>query len=477
MGTAVQSNPFVEWGLRYYDDPVLFVREVIGAEPDEDQQQVLRWLAAGERRISWRSGHGIGKSTGLAWAITWFATTRSPYKVLCTAPTSTQLFEALASETKAAFKSLPLTLRNLYEIKTDSIVNLQDPERHFVSFATSRAETPEALAGKHSENMLIIADEASGIPEQVFEAASGSMSGHNATTILTGNPVRTSGLFFDTHHKLRDVWKTHHTPCIYPDGRLHPRITRDFIEDMKRRYGEDSNAYRVRVLGEFPRSEDDVVIPYELVEAALKRDVKPLLHKPIWGLDVAYTGNDLSALAKRKGNWLQERVRTWKGLDTMQLCGTIYNEWRDTEPANRPEEIVVDAIGFGAGTADRLRELGLPARGINVAELPSIKGRYANLKAELWFTAREWFEARDCNLNNDEALMAQLVCMHYLPPTSSGKVKLENSEKTRKMLGSSPDRASAFVMTFASTAATALHGIKNAPSWTQPLKRSIPGIV
>lgn len=475
--TAPAVNPFVEWRVRYYHDPVGYVRDVLGGDPDEDQCAILEAVARGERRISWRSGHGVGKSTALAWVINWWANTRFPQKALCTAPTSTQLFEALAAETKSWFKKLPPLVLERWEIKVDAIVLVEAPDESFVSFATSRAETPEALAGKHADNMLVIADEASGVPEQVFEAASGSMSGHNATTILTGNPVRVSGLFFDTHHKLRDVWFTRHTPCIYPDGRLHARISPDFIEDMKRRYGEDSNAYRVRVLGEFPKAEDDCVIPFELMEAALKRDVKPLHVRPVWGVDCAYTGDDRSTLAKRQGNTLMEKVKHWKGLDTMQMAGVVHNEWRDTEPAHRPEEILVDSIGYGAGVADRLRELGLPARGVNVSELPSLKARYMNLRAELWFLCREWFSGRDCNIAADEALGAELVSVHYLPPTSSGKVQVEPKAKIKKTLRQSPDLAEAFVLTFASTAATSLHGTKHSTAWNQPLRRTIAGIV
>lgn len=468
----MQKNPFVEFAEKYANNPVLFVQEVLGGDPDEKQCEIMMQVARGVRRISVRSGHGIGKTTALAWLIVWHACTRFPQITLCTAPTSAQLFDALAAQTKAWFKKLPPALADLFEIKTDAIVHKSAPDESFVTFATSRPETPEALAGKHSENMLIVADEASGIPEPVFEAAFGSMSGHNATIILTGNPIRTSGLFFDTHHKLAGSWKTYHISCIG-----HPRVTPEFIAEAIEMYGEDSNAYRVRVLGDFPTSEDDVVIPFELVEVALNRDVKPLIVRPIWGVDCAYTGKDRTALAKRKGNFLLERVQSWKGLDTMQAAGTIHNEWKDTPESERPEEILLDSIGFGAGVSDRLRELGLPARGVNVSESPALKARYKNLRAELWFMGREWFEARDCNINGDRNLMAELTSMHYMPPTSAGKVQLETTMQYVAHFKKSPDLASAFILTFAGTAVSAAGGKGGSTSWNQPLKRKILGIV
>jgi phage terminase large subunit len=470
----VAENPFVEFIARYRDDPVAMVREVLGAEPDEHQQAIMVAVARGDRRISIRSGHRVGKTTTLAWLTVWHALTRFRQKTICTSATSTQLFEALASETKSCFKRLPATLQELFEVQVDQIRLRSAPDDSFVSYVVSKAETPEALAGKHSDYVLIICDEASGIPEPVFEAAVGSMAAHNACTILAGNPIRTSGLFFDTHMtpEVMAKWTTFHISSIG-----NPRITPDFFEDVESRYGLDSNQYRVRVLGEFPKSEDDVVIPYELLQAALHRDVKATQVRPIWGVDVAYKGADRSSLAKRRGNTLIEKVKAWKDLDTMQLCGVIHNEWKDTPASERPEDICIDSIGFGAGVVDRLREMGLPARGINVAESPALKARFANLKAELWFLAREWFETRDCNIKGDQNLAAELGAVHYKPPSSSGKVALESKDDTKKHTKHSPDLADAFVLTFAGTASSALHGGKLTSSWNQPLKRHIAGIV
>lgn len=471
VSAPAEQNVFLQLILRYRNDPVLFVREMLKADPDEKQQQVLNAIARGERRISVRSGHGVGKTTTLAWAICWWMFTRFPQKTVCTAPTSAQLFDALAAETKGWFKKLPPELAGLFDIKSESIHLLAAPEESFCSFRTSRAETPEALAGVHSDNVLLICDEASGIPEQVFEAASGSMSGHNATTLLAGNPVRTSGLFFRTHHTLRDMWLTLHISCID-----HPRVSPDFVRQMAIDYGEDSNPYRVRVLGEFPKADDDTVIPFELMETSLKRDVKPHLVRSIWGLDCARFGSDRSSLAKRKGNVLQEKVKSWQGLDTMQLVGRVKAEWDATPPSERPEEICVDAIGLGSGVADRLRELGLPSRAVNVSESPAMKEKFINLRAELWWLARDWFFARDSNLCEDEALGGELVAVKY-KYTSSGKIQIESKEDMKKRGMRSPDLADSFILTFAVPATTAVHGDSHRLSWREPLKRVIKGIV
>lgn len=466
-----QENPFLEFQRRYRKDPVLFVREVFGEEPDNKQRELLEGVARGERRISFRSGHGVGKTTALAWLLVWWILTRFPQKAVCTAPTSTQLFDALAAETKAWIGKLPPALQQTLEIKSERIELRAAPHESFIAFNTSRPEKPEALAGYHSEHMLLVADEASGVPEPIFEAAAGSMSGHTATTILCGNPVRTTGLFFDTFHKLKDNWLCIHSSCVD-----HPRISADFLKDMQQRYGIESNPYRVRVLGEFPKADNDTIIPFELMDAALRRDVKPHQVKPVWGVDVARFGADKSAIAKRQGNVLLEPVKWFAGLDTMQLVGRIAAEFYATGAGLRPEVILVDSIGLGSGVVDRLHELAIPVRGVNVSESPALKDKFRNLRAELWFEARDWFTARDSNLANDEALGGELVGLRYKIADSSGKLQVESKDDMKKRGLPSPNLADAFVLTFAERATTALHGSKRSTSWSKPLRRVLGAV-
>jgi phage terminase large subunit len=467
-------NLFEEFLDRYENDPVLFVREVYGAEPYPDQLEMLEAYARRERRISKRSGHGPGKTTTLAWIIGHHAACRYRQKTVCTAPTSAQLFDALYSETVTWFNKLPPAVRDLFDIKSESIVLKADPEASFVSFRTASADKPEAIAGVHSDWVLIIIDEASGVPEPIFESGAGSMSGHNAVTILAGNPVRTSGLFFDTHNKpeVSALWTTFHT-----SSENHPNVSSDFVEQMKATYGEDSDAYRVRVLGEFPKGEADTLIPFELVQAALTRDVKPLPVRPIWGLDVGVE-NDPSCLVQRRGNVLDCPSEEFRADgDPMKIVGWVKGKWDTTLPSQRPSEINVDSIGLGLGVAYRLMELNLPARAVNVSESPAMKQQFMRLRDELGWKAREWFQKRDCNLCGDKALAAELVRPTY-KPLDTGKIKVEGKREMKKRTKTrSPNRYDAFVLTLASDAITASGTDAQPMSWKEPLKRKIAGIV
>ncbi|HEY9462099.1 MAG TPA: terminase family protein [Vicinamibacterales bacterium] len=465
-------QPFIE---RYGNNWPLLVREVLNAEPDEFQERILLAVQRGERRISVVSGHGVGKTTTLAWCCVCMVLTRFPQKTVCTAPTSGQLFNALYAETVKWLNKLPTAILDLIEVQSERIMHKAAPEESYIAFETSRPEKPEALAGVHSDGfVLLIGDEASGIPELIFEAASGSMSGHNATTLLAGNPVRSSGTFYDSHHKLRSSWLTIKISCVG-----HPRVSPDFVEDMAQRYGRDSNPFRVRVLGEFPESDDDTIIPRALAEAAIYRIVEMIRSGAnVWGLDCARGGGDLSALCKRRGNIVPKKIETRDYDDTMRVTGWVKNEWDNTPEAERPEAVVVDSIGIGAGVADRLEELKLPVIAVNVSESPSFKNAktYKNLRAELWWRGLEWLEKRNCALRDPECI-EELVKVRK-DYASDGRLLAESKKAMKKRGEKSPNRADAFLLTLLDDAAIAglTSGSFKRSDWKKPLSRKLKGL-
>jgi len=432
--------------LTYELHPDLFVEDLLGVTPQDWQREVMSAVAKGQRRCSIRSGHGVGKSSCASWLMIWFLLTRYPVKIVVTAPTASQLFDALFAECKRWIKELPTPIKSLLEMKSDRIELGSSPTEAFISARTSRSESPESLAGVHADHVLLVVDEASGVPESVFEAAYGSMSGKDATTILLGNPTRSSGYFYETHTRLRDSWWTKQVSCL--DS---PLVSPDFIAEMELKYGADSNAMRVRVLGEFPLAEDDTLISLHAVEQASKRKVEQPEGTPVvWGLDVARYGDDASVLCIRQGRHLIE-LHSWKKLSLMELAGRVLDLLHSSDEP--PEEILVDSIGLGAGVLDRLRELDISARGVNVSESPAMADRYANLRAELWDLTKQWF-AEEVQIPNDDSLIADLTAPRY-SFNSSGKMIVESKAETKKRLGRSTDFADSLVLTFASTAAGA----------------------
>ena len=264
-----------------------------------------------------------------------------------------QLRDTIWPEIAKWHRQLPDALKAMIDVQAERIFVVQDSEGAFAVRRTASKDNPEALQGFHAEHLLFLIDEASGIPDMVFEVGMGALSTPGAKVVMAGNPTRTSGFFYDTHHSLRDSWQAMHVSC------LDVQRAQGHIEDIKAKYGENSNAWRVRVLGEFPTADDETVIPLELVLSAVDRNVGSLEYHPVWGVDVARFGDDRTALAKRQGNRLIEPVKHWNGTDLMATAGKIKAEYEATHYDMRPSEILIDAIGLGAGVYDRCREIGL----------------------------------------------------------------------------------------------------------------------
>ncbi len=452
-------------------DRLWFYREVLGFEPDGWQAEISAALDGGQSRISVRSGHGVGKTALCSCTMVHFLLFREgSTKVVCTSPSGAQLFDGLYSETVLWISRLPPFLRERLEVRQKRIWDIAEPENRWISFRTSRIESPEALAGIHAENVLLIVDEASGVPQAVYEAGSGTLSTVGAIALLIGNPTRTSGYFFNSQ-KASSGWSKYHVSCF--DS---PRVSQTFVEDIRSNFGEGSAQWQIRVLGEFANLDEDTIIPRDLVEAAVGRDVYVSRETPyVWGVDVG-RGGDPSALCIRQGRRVTH-LQEFHLRDLMALVGRLHGIWEDLPGDERPEHIFVDVIGLGAGVADRLRELGLPSVDVNVSETPALKEKYPRLRDELWFRGREWFATRGVSIPDTplgQEFVEELVApLHIISPT--GKSAAESKVDMKRRGLASPNMADAFLLSLAFENAAAEGRVKGS-KWGQPISRNLQSV-
>lgn len=441
----------------YRKDPVLFASEVIKYTPDLWQADTLRDLADPTcRRVSVRSGQGVGKTATEAVALLWFLSCFPYARVVATAPTRQQLNDVLWSEVAKWQSQSPLLSGLLKWTKT--YVYVVGMEKRW--FAVARTATkPENMQGFHEENMLFIVDEASGVAEPIMEAVLGTLSGPNNKLLLCGNPTKTSGTFYDSHKnaKVRPLYRIRRV-----SSRDVARTDKENIEMLERRYGKDSNVVRVRVDGEFPLQEDDVFIPIALVESSIMTEYTPR-KTPLSihiGCDVARFGDDKTVIGFRVDEKV-EFYRKRRGQDTMKTADDIIllgEELVRRYKWDTPIPVKVDDGGVGGGVVDRLRQVkrNYPERFWWMEVYPvkfgqRIKHKYyhdsttymmAVVKKLLSPYDEDTGEPKPVELvlPNDDDLVGQLSGRKY-ELTEASKLKIESKDEVKKRDLPSPDEA------------------------------------
>ncbi len=426
--------------LAYQDNPVCFVYEVIGAVPTEQQVSLLEASTPRGAHVSVRSGHGTGKTTTLAWISLWFITCFPQARIACTAPSSHQLSDVLWPEIALWLSRMPEWFQVQIE-KTGDHYYLKDKNNTrttYIAARTARKENPEALQGFHAQNMMFIIDEASGVHQNIFEAAQGALSTEGARIIMAANPTQTSGYFYDSHHGQRNYWTRLQFNC--EESLL---VTEDYMREMREKYGHDSDQYRIRVKGDFPNASARQLIPIDLVDNALGKHIpdRDFTFAPvILGVDVAWMGDDRSCVFLRQG-LMSKLLGEWQSIDNMTLAGLI-GQFEDEYKA---DAVHID-IGWGAGVIDRLLQMGRHPVGVNFGG-KSLSESYFNKRTEMWVLMKEWLQSGGILPDNSD-LRADLVGPEY-DFTPNGKISLESKKDMKKRGLQSPDLGDGLALTFA----------------------------
>ena len=437
--------------------PVEFAGDVLGVELWAKQRELLSALPA-HHRVAVKSGNGLGKGFSAAVAVLWFLYTHDPAIVLSTAPTFRQVRYILWRQIHSLYRRAPETLGGRL---LDTRWELDD-DRYALGLSV---DGPDQFQGFHSPNMLIVVDEAEGVSDNIYEAIEAVMTSADPRLLLIGNPTTTSGMFRRSFHEERQIYhcitiSALESPNLKGDGVVFPGlVTPRWVEERRQIWGEDNPLYRARVLGEFPDQTEDALIRLSHVEDAVERwrllqmeqaqgSATPspvegdMEGEVVLAVDVARYGSDHSVILRRQGRRVDE-IRTFNGLDTMQLAGWVAAAIREFQP----RRTCIDEVGVGAGVVDRLREQGYGVRGINVAQSARQKDVFANLRAEGYWRLRELFAAGEIAIPPDQQLVGELVSLRY-HHDSRGRVLLERKEDMRKRGVPSPDRADALMLAF-----------------------------
>jgi hypothetical protein len=386
------------------------------------------------------SGHGIGKSAEVAWLVLWIKSTRPHSKGVLTANTGDQLRTKTMAEL-AKWRKRCIT-GHWFEMNAMSMVHKLHPETWRIDAQTCREENAEAFAGLHAADSTpyYIFDEASAIPEKIWEVSKGGLTDGEPMHFAFGNPTRNSGSFRECFGRQKHRWNTRQI-----DSRTAKMTNKKLIQEWIDDYGEDSDFVRVRVRGMFPRGGDMQFIPSDSVFDSMKRGPGRYLGDDplICGVDLARGGADNCMIQFRRGRDAKSekiyRIPGEKSRDSMRVVSLLCT----VLDRHVPDVTFLDETGLGGPIADRMCQLGYHVIGVNFGSDADDKKKYRYKVAEMWWRMREWIMGGG-SIPDDPQLERELTTREYWH-NDKDQLVLES----KKDMQDSPDWADALALTFA----------------------------
>lgn len=461
------------WLKRWYRSPLAYVIECIGDVPTHQQAEILKAFEH-HQFIAVKSGHGIGKTRLEGWIANWFLDTRA-LRVPVTGPAGDQLKDIVWPEILTIGKRKWPWLAEQYDGTSEELRYREAPENHRAILRTARIDNDDALQGFHK--VLFIIDEASGVRDKTFEVAEGAFGDPENYGLMMGNPTKLSGYMYNVFHR-RDFWytlsfssenslidQTYRYTYVAPDGEIkviecQGRQTRQWIKNMRDKYGINSNVYKYRVLGEFANRSGDQMIEERWIQNVFsnpipKKDDAAAKPKRRMGIDPAWTGEDDTGVVIREGDHVLH-AESWHGFDLVESFNrlkVLWDEWK-------VDVGHIDTVGVGAGLYDMFRHanfrgaIGYPVVRVHASErAPEDKdGDCKTLRDWLWWKSRKYFRTRVvrfAGLPGDDdwrKLRDELLAPTY--KISNGKVIAESKDDMKKRGLKSPNLADALNTTF-----------------------------
>lgn len=460
--------------IKYYQqNPDKFFADFLGIELWDKQLDIVRSVRDNEKTAC-RSGFGLGKTFVVAGIALWFINFFRPATVLTTAPSWIQVEEVLWRSmrklyNRAAERGTRLA-GNLYNTKYD----LKD------SFAIGLSvDNPVRLQGFHDKNVLLLFDEAPGVPKEIWDTVEGAMSGGNLKRwVAIGNPIMPEGDFYDCFFGKKSAhWNKIHISCLdSPNVKageivVPGLVDKKWVEQRKVEWGEDSPLYKSKVLGEFPDEASDVLVLIKWILEAQHKVMEDHNDERILAVDVARHGRDRTVFIEMNG-FEMKAVRTLQGKPTNETAGAALWMAKD----RGLETIIVDDTGVGGGVTDMIRER-KPADvrlvPINFSQRPDDPQHFAMWRDEAWWRLRESFRNKDIKILNLDEIVADLCDVHYTY-NSKGQLKIETKDEMKSRGKKSPDFGDALAMAIwylsrPRVTKEMLMKFKNSQSWRRPL--------
>ncbi len=395
-------------------------------------------------RVAVRSGHSSSKTMWIATLILWFMSTRANPQIVVTANTKNQLSGKTWRELAIWHKRLIFS--HWFRWSATRFMKVGHEETWFASAIPWSKENPEAFAGTHAKDVLVLFDESSSIANEIWEVVEGAMAYGECLWVTAGNPTRSSGAFFECFNSQKHLWKGYEI-----DSETCRHSNKHQIKQWIDTYGEDSDFVRVRVRGLPPKVGINQIIPRELAKEARRRKfhISEYEELPkIGGVDLARYGDDRSVISVRQGLCFTH-LETFRNFNAAEMADVIANyivrldlEW-----------VFID-LGYMPGVVDILHKQQFDnVVGINFGETKRMSQKdqelFANIVTMMYYRTYEHL-TKGGSIPDDEEMYEELIAREYTYDTK-GKMIIEKKDDVKVRLKRSPDKADSGVLTFANT--------------------------
>lgn len=437
-----------------------WIVETLGEHLWSRQEDVLDALAD-HRRVAVPAGHAVGKSWLAARAVAHFVASLPVGEAFAvtTAPSQSQVAAILWRELRRVHRAARLpgritggSTRPEWYIG-DELVAIGRKSAD----AADAEQAAAAFQGIHARYVLIVLDEAGGIPSWLWGAAEALMTNADARILAIGNPA--AGSRFEQVCAPGSGWEVLSIPATStpaftdepaPPHVLEALVSPTWVDEVTRTFGEGSPYVTARVDARFPATREDALIEPAWIKAAQQRDLADQAATTTGTLaaDIARSGSDETVVYGNRGGVVRRR-HSARGQDTMATTGRLVALAKDT---GSKVTIVVDEAGLGGGVVDRLREQrGWRVVAFNAAHRPRDPDRFVNRRAEVFWTLRELLRGGELDLDPDDRELARQLGALRWSLNSRGRIRIESKDDMRARGVASPDRADAVAMSVATS--------------------------
>lgn len=432
------------WTKKRSDKPekwLKFMRDELRYTPDDCVIPIVESFSQGKDTVV-RASHGIGKTTvSVALGLTAMVLTPELLMIQIS-PTWRQVLDPWWKELRKWYLNSQIC-QAMFEMaeKAPRMESRLDPYRWYAQGLASNQ--PSMIEGKHNKRILLVCDETKAIPDGIIEAVQGALTGDHVQRLYASTPSvpgENYTAFYNCFSRNRSLWVPHHISAY--DS---PRVSKEWIERMKEEYGEESQVFKARVLGEFPEGSGDYLISLRDAEQFFVDNVKAEGHVVV-SADIARFGDDESVLSVWRGDNLEKQF-TFDKKSVTQISKII----KEIAFENDARAIGIDDIGIGGGVTDTLASddeiQNCDIIPFVSSQSPTQPDKFKTLGDEVWFDFAKALKSKQCTCTHEDDKLLYQLSSYKIAYTAQEQIRIEwPKRRERQAEQKSPDRADSAVI-------------------------------